>query len=1403
MVVRLRVNSPAKTFGSAAFFPIKTWPALFITILSLLFFPVIQSEGQTSQTFTANGTFTVPAGVTSITVECWGGGGAGGGATGNPAAGGGGAGGAYVRSILTVVPGTAYTVNVAGMITGNSTNTAAQNKGYPSWFGTVGTIYAAGGDGGAPATNNNTNGAAGAGNTTGCIGGTMYRGGSGATGIYTSGTPGGAGGGGAGSTGVGGNATTGTGGTGTTLNGGAGANGVANSTAGAQGSNYGGGGSGGKANGNTDRAGGNGAPGLVIVSWTCPTYSLTATSATNTCTPNNSTVTLTSTAAGLPVGTYNVTYNTSNPLQTGLTATMTVTTAGTGTFTATGLTAAGNCTINITTLSSGVIAPAVCSSVIAANNTATITVSTVPAQPSAITGPVNPCPGPNQVYSVTNVPGVTYTWVLPAGWTKTAGGTTNSITVTTTATAGTITVTPSNACGNGTPSTLAVTPVTIPAQPSVITGTTPVCAGSSQTYSVTNVAGLTYTWTFPAGWTQTGGGTTNSVTVTVGTAGGNITVIASNSCGNSPQRTLAVTVNPMPQGSLTANGPLCATGTGTLTWTSTLGTGPFTVVYNDGTANRTQTNVTSGVAFNAAVNPVTATTTYTVVSVTGANGCVRSSGFTGGSATIIVNPAPQGSLAGSSICTGGTGRFTFTATSGTGPFTLLISGQTYNGVQSGVPFNANPNPGGTTTYILSSIIDANSCFRTTGIAGPNATITVNPTPQGSLSGNTICSGGIGEFTFVASSGTGPFSLVINGQNYNGVVSGIPFIALPNPGVTTAYTLTSITDANACSRTSGITQPSATITVTPGPTATITYPGAPFCITETNPQAVSLTGTGTYLGGTFSSAPIGLTLNSGTGAIVPSTSTPGLYTITYTIPAFGGCASLPVTTTVDIRSITPATISTSLLNYCGTLTGGPLGGNTPTYGTGTWSQVSGPGTTVFSSPNNGSTNVTASAYGTYVYQWTITNPPCAPSSAQITVNFYATPTGATVAATPLNFCRNLLTGSLGGNTPVVGTGLWTKVSGPGTVTFTAPNSGSSTALVSAYGTYVLQWTISNGTCAPTSAQVTLNFYASPTTATISVTPLTYCGTLTTAPLGGNTPAIGTGFWSQVSGPGTTSFADPTSGSTTATATVYGTYVYQWAISNGTCTPSTALLTVTYTALPTTATISTSPLNYCGTLISGNLGGNTPVTGTGAWSQVSGPGTTVFSAPSSGSSTATASLYGTYVYQWSISNGSCAPSTAQITVNYYALPTPASITASPLNYCGTLTSNPLGGNVPAIGTGTWTQVSGPGTTSFSAVNSGSSTATATAYGTYVYQWTIANGTCPTSSAQVTVIYSATPTTATIAVPSLDYCGTLTSGSLGGNTPIDGTGLWSQVSGPGTTTFSAPSSGSSTATATLYGT
>lgn len=117
-----------------------------------------------------------------------------------------------------------------------------------------------------------------------------------------------------------------------------------------------------------------------------------------------------------------------------------------------------------------------------------------------------------------------------------------------------------------------------------------------------------------------------------------------------------VTVNYLasPQGSLSANGPFCVTGAGQLTFTSTAGAAPFTIIYNDGVANRTVSNVSSGTAFNVFTSSVTNTTNYTLVSVADAN-CTRTTGFTGSSATITINPLPTNktvTAAVSSVCNG-------------------------------------------------------------------------------------------------------------------------------------------------------------------------------------------------------------------------------------------------------------------------------------------------------------------------------------------------------------------------------------------------------------------------------------------------------------------------------------------------------------------------------------------------------------------------------------------------------------------------------------------------------------------------------------------------------------------------------------------------------------------------------
>lgn len=75
--------------------------------------------------------------------------------------------------------------------------------------------------------------------------------------------------------------------------------------------------------------------------------------------------------------------------------------------------------------------------------------------------------------------------------------------------------------------------------------------------------------------------------------------------------------------------------------------------------------------------------------------------------------------------------------------------------------------------------------------------------------------------------------------------------------------------------------------------TVDYPNSPFCSTEQNLQSVVQTGA---VGGTYSASPPGLSINSISGEVDPSASTPGIYTVSYNVT---GCI---VNTQVEVIGV---------------------------------------------------------------------------------------------------------------------------------------------------------------------------------------------------------------------------------------------------------------------------------------------------------------------------------------------------------------------------------------------------------------------------------------------------------------------------------------------------------------------
>lgn len=168
-----------------------------------------------------------------------------------------------------------------------------------------------------------------------------------------------------------------------------------------------------------------------------------------------------------------------------------------------------------------------------------------PAQPFTISGSNLVCQNSTQTYSVTPVSGATnYIWNLPSGWS--GNSTSNSITVTTGNSGGTISVYTSNDCGNSATKTLSINITPIPSKPGNIIGNSfSVCQGSSQTYSIEPVSGATsYTWYLPPGWI--GNSSLTSINSTIGNSSGIIYVTANNICGSSNEQLIDILVTKIP-----------------------------------------------------------------------------------------------------------------------------------------------------------------------------------------------------------------------------------------------------------------------------------------------------------------------------------------------------------------------------------------------------------------------------------------------------------------------------------------------------------------------------------------------------------------------------------------------------------------------------------------------------------------------------------------------------------------------------------------------------------------------------------------------------------------------------------------------------------------------------------------
>ncbi|ELV7525209.1 fibronectin type III domain-containing protein [Flavobacterium psychrophilum] len=315
-----------------------------------------------------------------------------------------------------------------------------------------------------------------------------------------------------------------------------------------------------------------------------------------------------------------------------------------------------------------------------------------------------------------------------------------------------------------------------------------------------------------------------------------------------------------------------------------------------------------------------------------------------------------------------------------------------------------------------------------------------------------------------------------------------------------------------------------IKITAPANATISYSAPAYCANDTVVKNVTQTGT---TGGTYYAVPAGLSINTATGAINPSASMPGNYTVNYAIATVAGCPTFLAPTAVTITKLPLATFNYGVLPHCQN-----AGSASPTFAAGGVAGLFTSTTGLIINTNTGVVDLAASTPATYTVTNTITG-----SGGCGTVVYSNTITIATSAIATFNYasspyCQNMGTvspiftgggvaGTFSSTAGLVINGVTGAVdlaaSTPATYIVTntiAPVNGCS--LVSAFATIIINPN-PRATIASSDADNTI---CSNDSATITVTPInyttgaTYSWTLNGNPIAGTTntiPATATGTY----------------------------------------------------------------------------------------------------------------------------------------------------------------------------------------------------------------------------------------------------------------------------------------------------
>ncbi len=544
-------------------------------------------------------------------------------------------------------------------------------------------------------------------------------------------------------------------------------------------------------------------------------------------------------------------------------------------------------------------------------------VNAVPGTPAVITGvSTNICAGDTQTYTTAGIiKADSYLWTAPANTTIISGQGTTSIRLAflTGYATGALTVKGVNCVGTGVARSLTLTLKAKPVTPGTITGTTPVCIGSSYAYSIAAVANATsYTWSAPANTSIVSGQGTTNVTVSIQTGyiTANLSVTANNCGGSSVAKTLSVAKAAAPAT------PSVITGTTTVvppvTYTYSV-TNVVGITYN--WVAPAHTTILSGQGTNSIsltfdVNFVTA-----VLSVTANNACGGASVAKTLTITKNAGPATPGTITGTTpVCIGQTYSYYIASVAGATSYTwtppahsTVISGQGTTSVT--VSFQ--------TGYVTAnlSVTASNSSGTSAAKTLSVAKATAAATP-GAITGSVAVCAGTYAYSIAAAANATSYTWTVPSGATLVSGQGTTAIQVTYPGGYTSSTL-SVT-ATSC----GGTSAAKSVTIAPASAA----PATPGVITG---ALAVCPGTYTYYIADVVNAltytwvaPSNASITAGQGTnTVSVTFVSGFITGNLTVTA-DNCIGSSVAKTLALKTIpaAPAAITGPITDVCNTTTG---------------------------------------------------------------------------------------------------------------------------------------------------------------------------------------------------------------------------------------------------------------------------------------------------------------------------------------------------------------------------------------------------------------------------------------------------------------------------------------------------